>query len=127
MYITYLFHSLIYPVMGFGVGSSSSLLMSLELSTPDDQWGWGPPPHWSCHFNSQLLMMYGVAGVGPLHCSCHFNSQLLMTNGCGTLKFRKKLTKFQIYHLLLYSCSKILVYMLNCNSTINNNNNMLLQ
>ena len=42
---------------------SSSLLMLLQLSTPDDQWGWG--------------------GVGVLLIAHHFNSQLLMTNGDG--------------------------------------------
>ena len=31
----------------------------------------------------------------------------------------KLITKLQIYLLILYSCSKILVYMLNSNSTIN--------
>ena len=75
---------------------SSSLLMLLQLSTPDDQWEVGGcPPHCSCHFNSQLLMTKGVGwgssssllmslqlstpddqwgGWGPPHCSCHFNS-----------------------------------------------------
>ena len=71
---------------GDRVGCSSSLLMSLQISTPDDQWDGrvGTPPHCSCHFNSQLLMINGVTGWGaPPHCSCHFKSQLLMTNGMG--------------------------------------------
>ena len=63
-----------------GWGSSSSSLMSLQLSTPNDQWGWvgeWGPPHWSCHFNSQLLMTNGLGGwCPPPHCSCHQPSWL---------------------------------------------------
>ena len=47
--------------MGWVDGGSSLLLISLQLSTPDDQLGWvsgGPPPHCSCHFNSQLPSYY---------------------------------------------------------------------
>ena len=55
-------------VNGWGCGViSSSLVMSLQLSTPDDQWGvGGSPPHWSCHFNYQLLMTNGGGGSSSL-------------------------------------------------------------
>ena len=64
----------------------------------------GPPPHHTCHFNSQLQWLKGVGGssstlhmslqlstamadggwVGPPpHYTCHFNCQLPMANGGG--------------------------------------------
>ena len=67
---------------------SSSLLMPLQLSTPDDQCGWEVGVLLIAHVTSTLNSWWPM-GVGwgwwgpPPHCSCHFNSKLLMTNGGG--------------------------------------------
>ena len=75
---------------GEGWGSCSSLLMSLQLSTPDDQWG-GVGVFRGfllliAHVTSTLNAWWprGRGGVGGSSpCSCHFNSQLLMISGVG--------------------------------------------
>ena len=64
-----------------GSGYSSARIKLAD--SPGSQYV-GTPPHYSCHFNSQLPTT-NVGGGPPLHCSCQFNSQLLMTNGVGVL------------------------------------------
>ena len=113
MNITYLFHSLIYIVtgvgwVGVGVTSFSSLLISPTLN---DHWGGmgrggdpPPPPHLS---NSGWPFRGGVYFV------------IVFLVGQGWTPVQKKLTELEIYLFLLYSCSKILVYMMLSNRIIN--------
>ena len=94
-------HRLWMTILGWGGrSSSSSLLISPTL---DDHFGVGWVG-WGSSSSSLLISLYFVI--------------VFLVGECGT-QVQKKLTEFEIYPLLLYSCSKILVYMIISNRTIN--------